>query len=115
MLQPDIANTGGMTELKKIAIIAEAKHISMAPHDLQPDRRGRPSSTWVPRSRTSGSRSTTPSSTSRWFFELCPRATAPEWSLHPSPEWPGLGITLNEEIARAHPLEARRGWGERGI
>src|SRR6185503_7927257 len=34
ILQPDIANAGGITELKKIAIIAEAKHITMAPHNV---------------------------------------------------------------------------------
>jgi len=34
VLQPDIANAGGITELKKISIIAEAKHITMAPHNV---------------------------------------------------------------------------------
>ena len=34
VLQPDVANAGGITELKKIAAIAEAKHITMAPHNI---------------------------------------------------------------------------------
>ena len=34
VLQPDIANAGGITELKKIAAIAEPKHITVAPHDV---------------------------------------------------------------------------------
>ncbi|MBC63970.1 MAG: dehydratase [Chloroflexi bacterium] len=34
ILQPDIANAGGITELKKISAIAEAKHITMAPHNV---------------------------------------------------------------------------------
>lgn len=34
VLQPDIMNAGGITELKKIAVIAEAKHITMAPHNV---------------------------------------------------------------------------------
>ncbi len=33
VLQPDIANAGGITELKKIAAIAEARHVNMAPHN----------------------------------------------------------------------------------
>ncbi len=33
VLQPDIANAGGITELKKISIIAEPKHITIAPHN----------------------------------------------------------------------------------
>lgn len=34
VLQPDVANAGGITELKKIAAIAEAKHINIAPHNI---------------------------------------------------------------------------------
>ena len=34
ILQPDIANAGGITELKKIAAIAEAKHVLIAPHNV---------------------------------------------------------------------------------
>lgn len=33
VLQPDVANAGGITELKKIAAIAEARHVNMAPHN----------------------------------------------------------------------------------
>src|SRR5262249_61430629 len=33
VLQPDICNAGGITELKKIAAIAESQHLSMAPHN----------------------------------------------------------------------------------
>ncbi|WP_458187054.1 galactonate dehydratase [Haladaptatus sp. NG-WS-4] len=35
ILQPDIMNTGGITESKKIAAIAEADHVSFAPHNPQ--------------------------------------------------------------------------------
>ena len=34
VLQPDIANAGGVTELKKIAAMAEAYHVTMAPHNV---------------------------------------------------------------------------------
>ncbi|MBA46510.1 MAG: dehydratase [Dehalococcoidia bacterium] len=33
VLQPDIANAGGLTELKKISNMAESKHITIAPHN----------------------------------------------------------------------------------
>ena len=33
ILQPDICNAGGITELKKIAAIAEPRHVLMAPHN----------------------------------------------------------------------------------
>jgi galactonate dehydratase len=34
VFQPDIANAGGITELKKISALAEAKHVTMAPHNV---------------------------------------------------------------------------------
>jgi galactonate dehydratase len=34
VLQPDIAHAGGITELKKIAAMAEAYHVAMAPHNV---------------------------------------------------------------------------------
>jgi galactonate dehydratase len=34
VLQPDIMHAGGITELKKIAIIGESKHITLAPHNV---------------------------------------------------------------------------------
>jgi galactonate dehydratase len=34
VFQPDIANAGGITELKKIAAMAEAHHVMMAPHNV---------------------------------------------------------------------------------
>jgi galactonate dehydratase len=35
IIQPDLMNTGGLTEGKKIAAIAEADHVSYAPHNPQ--------------------------------------------------------------------------------
>jgi galactonate dehydratase len=35
VVQPDIVNTGGITEAKKIASMAEAEHVSFAPHNPQ--------------------------------------------------------------------------------
>ena len=35
VVQPDLMNTGGLTEGKKIATLAEAEHVSFAPHNPQ--------------------------------------------------------------------------------
>ena len=35
IIQPDLVNTGGVTEGKKIAAMAEAEHVSFAPHNPQ--------------------------------------------------------------------------------
>ena len=49
------------------------------------------------------------------FFDLVPDQPRRSGPHVPLPQGPGLGITLDEAVARAHPLEVRRGWGERGI
>jgi len=50
-----------------------------------------------------------------WFFDLLPDQPRRTGNHVPLPNGPGLGVTLDEAVARAHPLEPRRGWGERGI
>ena len=49
------------------------------------------------------------------FFDLLPdqpRRTGDHVVLS---DRPGLGVTLDEDVARAHPLEFRSRWSERGI
>jgi len=50
-----------------------------------------------------------------WFFELCPEQPRRTGPSVPLPGGPGLGITLNEELARTHPLAAAPSWHPRGI
>jgi galactonate dehydratase len=115
VLQPDICNAGGITELKKISALAEAQHLSMAPHN------------------TNGPVGTVASFHlaaampnfliqeyhaefyEPWFFDLLPDQPRRTGNHVPLPSAPGLGVTLDEAVARAHPLETRRAWSERGI
>jgi L-alanine-DL-glutamate epimerase-like enolase superfamily enzyme len=50
-----------------------------------------------------------------WFFDLCPDQPRRTGIHVPLPSGPGLGITLDEGVARAHPLQPRTGWSIRGI
>jgi galactonate dehydratase len=118
VLQPDIANAGGITELKKIAAIAEAKHITMAPHNvcspvgalaemhlcasiLNFEIQEYHAEFYTPHYFT--------------VFDGFPRQQDGYVTV---PDAPGLGLTLNEEEIAAHPPLARptaRGGRRKGI
>jgi galactonate dehydratase len=115
VLQPDICNAGGITELKKIAAIAEAQHLSMAPHNTN-------SPVGTVASFHLGA--SLPNFLIQeyhaefyepWFFDLCPDQPRRIGATVPLPNGPGLGITLDESVARAHPLAPAQGWSRRGI
>jgi galactonate dehydratase len=113
-LQPDICNAGGITELKKIAAIAESQHLLMAPHNTNGP---------VGTQAALHLAAATPNFAIQEYhaeyyepdyFELCHGQPRREGSSVPLPGGPGLGITLNEAMARAHPATPR-GWHERPI
>ncbi|MCB0063083.1 MAG: mandelate racemase/muconate lactonizing enzyme family protein [Caldilineaceae bacterium] len=107
VLQPDIANAGGITELKKIAAIAEAKHITMAPHNV---------------CSPVGAQAELHLCTSILNFEIqeyhaefytehyftvfdgFPRQEAGYVTLTDAP---GLGLEMNEDVIAAHPMRAK--------
>jgi galactonate dehydratase len=105
--QPDPCHAGGITELKKIAALAEAYHIGFAPHNPNGPVATRvcqhlaaacPNFTileWLPQDVP-------------WRDALMGGAfeTAPDGTM-PLPPGPGLGIELDLEVLRAHPYEPR--------
>lgn len=100
--QPDPCHAGGITEMKKIAAMAEAYHIGFAPHNPNG-----PVATRV----------------CQHLAAACPNFTILEWlpedvpwrdeamggpfevsgGAMPLPPGPGLGIELDEDVLRAHP------------
>jgi galactonate dehydratase len=115
ILQPDICNAGGITELKKIAAIAESQHLPMAPHNTNGPV-GTIASFHLDASMPNFLiQEYHAEFYEPWFFDLLPdqpRRTGNHVTLS---NRPGLGVTLDEAVARAHPLEPKRGWSERGI
>ena len=111
VLQPDICNAGGITELKKIAAIAEAQHVTDGPpQHQQPHRhRGQLPPRRVPAQLPDPG---VPRRVLRAvFFDLVPGPAPAQRAPRPPPSGPGLGITLDEAVARAHPLEVPPGLG----
>ncbi len=114
ILQPDICNAGGITELKKIAAIAEPQHVMMAPHntnaavgtmaefhlDLS-----------MPNFLIQEYHAEFYEPHYFQVFDGLPRQKNGYVELSRKP---GLGLEFNEEVANAHPyMPLRR--GERGI
>lgn len=109
VLQPDIANAGGITELKKIAIIAEAKHITMAPHNVCSPV-GAQAELHLDASIVNFEIQEYHAEfyTEHYFtvFNGFPRPVEGYVTL---PDSPGLGLEMNEEEIAAHPPLARTG------
>jgi galactonate dehydratase len=104
-IQPDVCHAGGILELKKIGSLAETFRIEMAPHNPQ---------SLVSTLASIHVDATTPAST---IQEYAPEK--PAWvddlfegsalkinnGFAEPPEKPGLGCTLNEKVAAAHPYK----------
>jgi galactonate dehydratase len=109
VVQPDVCCCGGITEMKKIAALAEAEYVTVAPHN--------------PLGPVSTAASVHLAATLPTFLilEYVPDDAPPRRDLVHEPyrlvdgyleipERPGLGIALNEDWCRQHPYRAwRRG------
>ena len=102
VIQPDLANAGGVTEGKKIAAMAEAEHVGFAPHNPQG-----PVATAV----SAHVDTSTPSFAIQevfedydvdWKADLLEEPIAIENGWLQVPEGPGLGIDLNLDAVRDH-------------
>ncbi|MFN8524580.1 MAG: mandelate racemase/muconate lactonizing enzyme family protein [Chloroflexota bacterium] len=115
ILQPDICNAGGITELKKIAAVAECQHVLVAPHNTNSPV-GTVASFHVAASTQNFLiQEYHAEYYEPWFFDLCPDQPRRTGNHVPLPSGPGLGITLDETVARAHPYVPSKRWTERGI
>ena len=114
ILQPDICNAGGITELKKIAGMAEAQHIMMAPHNTN-------SAVGTVASIHLGA--AIPNFLIQeyhaefyepHYFQVIEGLPRQKEGYVDLPSGPGLGIRLDEELMNAHPY-LPLGMSERGI
>lgn len=104
-IQPDVCHAGGILELKKIGALAETYRVNLAPHN--------PQST-VSTLASLHVDATTPSAVIQestllrtdWVQELFDGAGPKIKNGYAElPTRPGLGVTLNEKVAAAHPYK----------
>ena len=105
ILQPDICNAGGITELKKIAAMAEAQHVLMAPHNTN-SAVGTVASfhldAALPNFLIQEYHAEFYEPHYFEVFDGLPRQVQGYVDL---PGGPGLGLTFNEAVAAAHPYQ----------
>ena len=104
-IQPDVCHAGGILELKKIGVLAETYRVNMAPHNPQ---------SYVSTLASLHVDATTPSAVIQestlkrtdWVQDLF-EGSGPEINngYAELPTRPGLGVTLNEKVAAAHPYK----------
>jgi galactonate dehydratase len=105
-IQPDVSHCGGIGELKKIAAMAEARHIAICPHN--------PSGP-VANAATLQVAACTPNFLVHetmaldvpWRSEICNEQIRFANGRMRIPDTPGLGIELNEAAIAEHPYQAR--------
>ena len=103
ILQPDVCNVGGITELKKIATIAEPRHIMMAPHNTNAAV-GTVASMHLDASMPNFLiQEYHAEFYEPHYFEVFDGLPRQKDGYVELPKGPGLGLTFNEEVADAHP------------
>ena len=103
VLQPDICNAGGITELKKIAAIAESRHVTMAPHNTNAAV-GTVASFHLDASLPNFLiQEYHAEFYEPHYFEVVDGLPRQRNGYVDLPKGPGLGLTFNEEVAAAHP------------
>ena len=114
ILQPDICNAGGITELQKIGAMAEAQHVMMAPHNTN-SAIGTVAELHLDAAMPNFLiQEYHAEFYEPHYFEVIrglPRQEAGYVSL---PDGPGLGISVDDELLESHPYQPL-GMSERGI
>ena len=104
-VQPDVCHAGGILELKKIGVLAETWRVNLAPHNPQ---------SYVSTMASLHVDATTPSAAIQeytlnrtgWIQELFGGAgPVIKDGYAELPSRPGLGVTLDEKVAAAHPYK----------
>ena len=104
-IQPDVCHAGGILEMKKIGAMAEAFRVEMAPHNPQSE---------VSTVASLHVDATTPSATIQevnpsgipWLVDLFQGGGIKYKNGYADlPDKPGLGVTLDDRVAAAHPYQ----------
>lgn len=105
VIQPDLCNTGGLTEGKKIAGMAEAEHVSVAPHNPQ----GPLATATYAHFDTSTPNFMIQESFETydvdWKVDLLTEPVVVENGTLEVPDGPGLGVDLNLDAVEEHAYE----------
>ncbi len=105
IINPDVANVGGIRELSEIAAMAEIYFVAVAPHNYN--------STTIALAATLQTAATMPNFLITEYFvnfeDWAQQAATPPFQVQDGhiqlPNTPGLGIDLNEQVLKTHPAK----------
>lgn len=104
-VQPDVIQCGGITEIRKIAAMAEAQFIEVAPHCPGSFSTGLGLASLHVDAATSNCviQESLPSPTGRKLELFNGRTIKISHGYAELPPWPGVGLKLNDEVAKSFP------------
>ena len=106
-VQPDIIHCGGLTEVKKVAAIAEAFRIEVLPHNPNGRVCSFASQHFCMCTPSAGVLEMSGGESSRWDELFYGRRTTYKDGFALAPERPGLGLELNEAEAKKYPYQPK--------
>jgi galactonate dehydratase len=107
ILQPDIIHAGGILDVKKIAAMADARSMVVAPHNSNGPVCTAASVHFDFCTPNIKVQECFDDFAESWVVEAVPGTPRPKDGYFHLPQGPGLGITLNEELIKEHPFQER--------
>ncbi len=105
IVQPETTRLGGITELKKLAAMAEAHSVKVAPHDGSVGPIVEMANVHVLASIPNCFYLEHKFRDVPWRYEVAPGAVEEKDGAIVAPSVPGLGVDIDEEVAAAHPAK----------
>jgi galactonate dehydratase len=105
ILQPDIIHAGGILDLKKIAAMADARNLMIAPHNSNGPVCTAASVHFGFCTTNIKVQECFDDFSESWVVEAVPGTPRPQDGYFHLPQGPGLGISLNEDLIKEHPFK----------
>lgn len=104
VVQPETTRLGGITELKKLGAMAEAQSVKVSPHDGSVGPIVEMANVHVLSTLPNAFLLEHKASDVPWRYDVAPGAVPEKDGAIRVPADPGLGVDIDEDVARAHPL-----------
>ena len=105
ILQPDIIHAGGILDMKKIAAMADARSMMVAPHNSNGPVCTAASVHFDFCTPNIKVQECFDDFSETWVVEAVPGTPRPQDGYFHLPQGPGLGISLNEDLIKEHPFK----------
>jgi galactonate dehydratase len=105
ILQPDIIHAGGILEMKKIAAMADARSIVVAPHNANGPVATAASVHFDFCTTNIKVQECFDDFSETWVVDAVPGTPRPKDGYFDLPQGPGLGVSLNEDLIKEHPFK----------